>query len=108
MKISQRGKSCLFVLVLLSLLFAIAGCDEEDAPEVLTKDPIGEQSETAITGLLQYQGTYLGDSTRVKEILKEQLPAKEFVTSYDITLNRLTITYGLPKDTELTEEDFTA
>ena len=95
MKVSQQGKRCLFVLVLLSLLFAIAGCDEEDTPEVLTKDPIGEQSETAITDLLQYQGTYLGDSTRIKEILTEQLPAKEFVRSYDITLNRLTITLSL-------------
>ena len=92
------GKLLLCALLCGSLL-VLGGCgDEETAAdnEVIQRSAL--DSDETIQALLDRQGTLIGESNIVRELLCELLPGKNCVVSYDITLNRLTITYGPTKE----------
>ena len=105
MKTSRYRWLAGFLPLLLLVSFAASGCTPKDVPEVLSK-PVINADEATIAGLLEFNNTYLGESNRIKELLTEQLPAKEFARSFDITLGRLSISYGFSEDNGLTEENF--
>lgn len=59
-----------------------------------------------IENLISYQGTAVGESDVIRVILREKLPAGEFVDSFDITLNKLTISYKLTERSGYTQDEF--
>ena len=52
--------------------------------------------------LLEQKNINLGESAKIKALLRDSLPAGLFLSSFDITLNKLTITYDL---TEISGSD---
>lgn len=59
-----------------------------------------------IENLISYQGTAVGESDVIRVILREKLPAGEFVDSFDITLNKLTVSYKLTERSGYSQEEF--
>jgi len=55
-----------------------------------------------ISELLEQKNINLGESAKIKALLRDSLPAGLFLSSFDITLNKLTITYDM---TELSGSD---
>ena len=48
-----------------------------------------------ISELLAQKNINLGESAKIKALLRDSLPAGNYLKSFDITLNKLTITYDL-------------
>ena len=89
----------LFCVLLCGALLALGGCGSEETVEdndVIQRSAL--DSDEMIQSLLDRQGTLIGESNIVRELLCDILPGKNCVVSYDITLNRLTITYGPTKE----------
>lgn len=61
-----------------------------------------------IQELLDEQGVNIGESARIKALLRDELPAGIFVNTFDITLNKLTINYKLTERSGSTEEEYQA
>ncbi len=74
------------------LLAAGCGKTENQDSEVIAYSTLN--SDEMIESLLEHSGTLIGDSNSVYSLVKEILPGKVSLVSYDIVLNRLTIEYG--------------
>ena len=83
-------EACFFVFCLL--LAAGCGSSVSQDTQVITRSTL--DSDEVIQPLLECNGTLIGDSTTIRTMLKDILPGKVSVVSYDIVLNRLTIEYG--------------
>lgn len=59
-----------------------------------------------ISELLDQKGINLGESAKIKALLKDSLPAGLFLSSFDITLNKLTITYDLTEQSGRTQQSY--
>lgn len=59
-----------------------------------------------ISELLDQKGINLGESAKIKALLKDSLPAGLFLSSFDITLNKLTITYDLTEQSDRTQQSY--
>lgn len=91
--IQKCGKILMVCFCAVCLLLA-AGCGktENQDSEVIAYSTLN--SDEMIDSLLGYNGTLIGDSNSIYRLLKEILPGKVSLVSYDIVLNRLTIEYG--------------
>ena len=101
----NNGKSLLLLVVcLIAALFAAAGCQnqtEEAKPDTVVLPRSQMESDEMIQSLLDRNGTLIGESPVIKELVCDILPGKICVISYDITLNRLTIKYGSTPQEEI-------
>ncbi len=61
-----------------------------------------------IQELLSEHGVNIGESARIKSLLRDELPAGIFVSTFDITLNKLTVNYKLTERSGSTEEEYRA
>lgn len=59
-----------------------------------------------ISELLDQKNINLGESAKIKSLLRDSLPAGIFLSSFDITLNKLTITYDLTEVSGSTQESY--
>ena len=59
-----------------------------------------------ISELLAQKNINLGESAKIKALLRDSLPAGNYLKSFDITLNKLTITYDLTEASGSTQESY--
>ena len=91
---SKIRRIFLFCAIILCLA-VLSGCGGDNQESRSSID-----NEDMIKSLLEYNETLIGDSTAVRKIVCDILPGNEDIVTYDITLNRLTITYGAKLDEE--------
>lgn len=64
--------------------------------------------ETNISELLTNKDINIGESTKIRSLLRDKLPAGLFFNTYDITLNKLTVNYANTERSGNTDEDYAA
>lgn len=64
--------------------------------------------EANISELLTNKNTNIGESVKIGTLLRDKLPAGLFLSTYDITLDKLTVKYALTERSEATEESYAA
>ncbi len=89
------------IILVTVLLFAFVFREEEES--IATSKVLRYIN---IENLISYQGTAVGESDVLRVVLREKLPAGEFVDSFDITLNKLTISYKLTERSGYTQDEF--
>lgn len=104
------------VLVFCTLLVIICGVILV-APTYMN-DPQGDMqdneirqkmvSEENIDELLGQKNINIGESTKIRSLLRDKLPAGLFLSTFDITLDKLTVKYALTERSEKTAEDYAA
>lgn len=65
-------------------------------------------SEENIDDLLSQKYINIGESTKIRSLLRDKLPAGLFLSGYDITLDKLTVRYALTERSANTAEDYAA
>jgi hypothetical protein len=63
-------------------------------------------SEDNISDLLAQKNINIGESAKIRTLLRDSLPAGLFLNTFDITLDKLTIKYTLTERSESTQEDY--
>ena len=63
-------------------------------------------SEENITDLLSNKNINIGETTKIRPLLREKLPAGLFLSTYDLTLNKLTVRYSITERSEATAEEY--
>lgn len=63
---------------------------------------------TNISDLLTNKNINIGESTKIRALLRDKLPAGLFLSTFDITLNKLTVKYALTERSAATAEDYAA
>ena len=63
-------------------------------------------SEENIDDLLTQKGINIGESTKIRSLLRDKLPAGLFLSTFDITLDKLTVKYALTERSACTEEEY--
>lgn len=61
---------------------------------------------TNISDLLTNKNINIGESTKIRSLLRNKLPAGLFLSTFDITLDKLTIKYALTERSAATPEDY--
>lgn len=61
---------------------------------------------TNITELLGSKNINIGESTKIKSLLRDKLPAGLFLSTFDITLDKLTVNYALTERSSATAEEY--
>lgn len=59
-----------------------------------------------ISELLAQKDINLGESAKIRSLLRDSLPAGLFLSTFDITLNKLTVTYGLTERSGASQESY--
>lgn len=59
-----------------------------------------------ISELLAQKNINLGESAKIKALLRDSLPAGNYLRSFDITLNKLTVVYDLTENSGNTQESY--
>lgn len=65
-------------------------------------------SEENIGDLLAQKDINIGESTKIRALLRDTLPAGLFLSTFDITLDKLTVKYALTERSGSTEEAYAA
>lgn len=98
---------CMLLIVLCGVLLVGPapgeGPDGEMTDAELTQKMIASDN---ISELLAEHGVNIGESARIRTLLRETLPAGIFVRTFDITLNKLTVNYALTESSGSTEEEY--
>jgi hypothetical protein len=63
-------------------------------------------SEDNISDLLAQKNINIGESAKIRSLLRDSLPAGIFLNTFDITLDKLTIKYTLTERSESTQEEY--
>ncbi len=63
---------------------------------------------TNISELLTSKDINIGESTKIRSLLRDKLPAGLFLSTFDITLDKLTVKYALTERSESTPEAYAA
>lgn len=74
--------------------------NNEIRQKMVNEDNIGE--------LLDQKNINIGESTKIRSLLRDKLPAGLFLSTFDITLDKLTVKYALTERSEKTPEDYAA
>lgn len=61
-----------------------------------------------ISDLLANKNINIGESTKIRSLLRDKLPAGLFLSTFDITLDKLTVKYALTERSAATAEDYAA
>lgn len=61
-----------------------------------------------INDLLTSKDINIGESTKIRSLLRDKLPAGLFLSTFDITLDKLTVKYALTERSEATTEEYAA
>lgn len=59
-----------------------------------------------INELIAQKEINLGESAKIRSLLRDSLPAGLFLSTFDITLNKLTVTYGLTERSGATQQSY--
>lgn len=59
-----------------------------------------------ISELIAQKEINLGESAKIRSLLRDSLPAGLFLSTFDITLNKLTVTYGLTERSGATQQSY--
>lgn len=59
-----------------------------------------------ISELIAQKEINLGESAKIRSLLRDSLPAGLFLNTFDITLNKLTVTYGLTERSGATQQSY--
>ncbi len=65
-------------------------------------------SEENIGDLLAQKDINIGESTKIRALLRDTLPAGLFLSTFDITLDKLTVKYALTERSGSTEDTYAA
>lgn len=63
---------------------------------------------TNISDLLGNKNINIGESTKIRSLLRDKLPAGLFLSTFDITLDKLTVKYALTERSAATPEEYAA
>lgn len=63
-------------------------------------------SEDNVNDLLASKGINIGESVKIRTLLRNTLPAGIFLKTFDITLNKLTVNYQLTEASGCTQEEY--
>lgn len=100
---------CMLLIVLCGLLLVLPPLFEDKDSGMtdteLTQKMIDSEN---INELLGEHGVNIGESARIRSLLREKLPAGIFIRTFDITLNKLTVNYALTERSGGTDEEYTA
>lgn len=100
---------CVLLIVLCGVLLVVPPLLEDEGGEIAQAELTQKMVDAENIGeLLGEHGVNIGESARIRALLRDMLPAGIFVNTFDITLNKLTVNYALTERSGSSDEEYAA
>lgn len=100
---------CTLVVIICGVILVAPTMLDNSQDEIINTEVRQKMVDsTNINDLLTYKNINIGESTKIRTLLRDKLPAGLFLSTFDITLDKLTVKYALTERSAATAETYAA
>lgn len=100
---------CTLVVIICGVILVAPTLVDTSNDEIINTEVRQKMVDsTNIGDLLTHKNINIGESTKIRSLLRDKLPAGLFLSTFDITLDKLTVKYALTERSAATTDTYTA